>query len=78
MSRPNFSSISYSAPSSDLSYADWSRSLEAELGKPIDEIVWDTMEKIPVKPLYTEQDTAGMEHLKYLSLIHISEPTRPY
>ena len=65
MSRPNFSAIPYSAPSADLSYAEWCQSLETELGKPIDAIVWDTMEQIPVKPLYTEADTAGMEHLKY-------------
>jgi len=65
MSRPNFAAIHYSAPAADLSYAEWCQSLEAELGQPIDKIVWDTMEQIPVKPLYTEADTAGMEHLKY-------------
>ena len=41
------------------------KALEKDHGKPIGEIVWDTMEKIPVKPLYTEDDIAGMEHLKY-------------
>ncbi|MEI6607497.1 MAG: methylmalonyl-CoA mutase family protein, partial [Verrucomicrobiota bacterium] len=65
MSRPNFATIPYSAPPADLSYAEWCQSLESEIGKPIADIVWDTMEQIPVKPLYTEADTAGMEHLKY-------------
>ena len=65
MSRPNFAAIPYSATPDATSYANWCKSLEAEFGRPIDAIVWDTMEKIPVKPLYTEADTAGMEHLKY-------------
>jgi methylmalonyl-CoA mutase len=65
MSRPAFADIPYSAVPSKTSYAEWSASLEKEHGKPIGQIVWDTMEKIPVKPLYTEDDLAGMEHLNY-------------
>ncbi len=65
MSRPAFAEIPYTAIPSQNSYAEWSAALEKEHGKPIGEIVWDTMEKIPVKPLYTEDDLAGMEHLNY-------------
>ncbi|MCU0752305.1 MAG: methylmalonyl-CoA mutase family protein, partial [Akkermansiaceae bacterium] len=65
MSRPAFKDIPYTAVPSKTSYAEWSASLEKEHGKPIGQIVWDTMEKIPVKPLYTEDDLAGMEHLNY-------------
>jgi methylmalonyl-CoA mutase len=65
MSRPAFASIPYSAIPEKTSYAEWSAALEKEHGKPIGQIVWDTMEKIPVKPLYTEDDLAGMEHLNY-------------
>ena len=65
MSRPNFADIPYTAKPSETGYDEWCKSLEKEHGKPIGKIVWDTMEKIPVKPLYTESDLDGMEHLNY-------------
>ncbi len=65
MSRPAFADIPYAVIPEKTSYAEWSAALEKEHGKPIGQIVWDTMEKIPVKPLYTEDDLAGMEHLNY-------------
>ncbi len=65
MSRPNFSTIPYPSSTSAPSYAEWAARLEQEHGKPVGEIVWHTMEQIPVKPLYTEDDTRGMEHLQY-------------
>jgi methylmalonyl-CoA mutase len=65
MSKPNFNNIPYTPVPEKLSYDQWCAKLEKEQSKPIDEIVWDTMEKIPVKPLYTEEDTQGMEHLQY-------------
>ena len=65
MSRPAFTEIPYSTSPAKTGYTQWAADLEKEYGKPVGEIVWDTMEKIPVKPLYTEDDIAGMEHLKY-------------
>ena len=65
MSRPAFADIPYTTEPTTTGYIEWSSTLEKEQGKPIGEIVWDTMEKIPVKPLYTEDDLAGMEHLNY-------------
>ncbi len=65
MSRPSFKDIPYNATQETLGYEAWCAKLEKEHGKPIDEIVWDTMEKIPVKPLYTEEDMKGVEHLDY-------------
>ncbi len=32
-------------------------------GKPLDSLNWQTPEGIPVKPLYTAEDVAGMEHV---------------
>ncbi|MCB1133665.1 MAG: methylmalonyl-CoA mutase, partial [Verrucomicrobiae bacterium] len=52
MSRPDFSSISYSAGNTAVEPPSYNS-------------VWDTMEKIPVKPLYTRDDLSGMEHLDY-------------
>ena len=63
--RPNFSTLPYQTAPATPSYQEWAAKLEKEHGKPVGEIVWQTMEQIPVKPLYTEDDTRGMEHLQY-------------
>ena len=42
----------------------WRGLAEAELrGRPIDDLTWDTLEGIAVKPLYTPEDTADLDHL---------------
>ncbi|MGR3554688.1 methylmalonyl-CoA mutase family protein, partial [Paracoccus sp. (in: a-proteobacteria)] len=42
----------------------WRRLAEKELkGRDPDELVWDTLEGIPVKPLYTQADTADLPHM---------------
>ena len=42
----------------------WRNLAEAELrGRPLEDLTWQTLEGIPVKPLYTEDDLAGMDHL---------------
>ncbi|WP_425073092.1 methylmalonyl-CoA mutase [Sagittula sp. S175] len=43
---------------------DWRKTAEKELrGKPVDSLTWDTLEGIPVKPLYTAADTEGLAHM---------------
>ena len=42
----------------------WSKRAEAELrGRPLDDLTWHTLEGIDVKPLYTEEDLEGLDHL---------------
>ncbi|MEM8773424.1 MAG: methylmalonyl-CoA mutase [Pseudomonadota bacterium] len=42
----------------------WRETAEKELrGRPLDELTWNTLEGIPVKPLYTEDDLDGLDHL---------------
>ncbi|MEO9819704.1 MAG: methylmalonyl-CoA mutase [Paracoccaceae bacterium] len=42
----------------------WRDLAESELrGRPIDDLNWNTLEGIKVKPLYTQEDTAGLDHL---------------
>jgi methylmalonyl-CoA mutase len=42
----------------------WQSVAEKELrGQSIDELTWDTLEGIPVKPLYTAEDTADLDHM---------------
>ncbi|QFT93444.1 Methylmalonyl-CoA mutase [Roseovarius sp. THAF9] len=43
---------------------DWRKIAEGELkGRPLEDLTWKTLEGIDVKPLYTEEDVEGMEHL---------------
>ena len=44
--------------------SDWKSLAEKELrGREIEDLTWDTLEGIPVKPLYTEADMEGIAHL---------------
>ncbi len=43
---------------------DWQALAEKELrGRPLEDLTWQTLEGIPVKPLYTEEDLEGVGHL---------------
>jgi methylmalonyl-CoA mutase len=50
-----------------VDYDTWSKAVESKTGKPVGELLWDTMEQIQVKPLYGVEDKEGLEHLDYLS-----------
>ena len=42
----------------------WKEIAEKELrGRALDDLTWNTLEGIDVKPLYTEEDTAGLDHM---------------
>ena len=42
----------------------WREIAEKELrGRPLEDLTWSTLEGINVKPLYTEEDLQGVEHL---------------
>ena len=43
---------------------EWRAIAEKELrGRPLDDLTWNTLEGIDVKPLYTEADTADLPHM---------------
>ena len=43
---------------------DWRKLAEAELkGRPLEDLTWHTIEGIDVKPLYTEADIEGLDHM---------------
>jgi methylmalonyl-CoA mutase len=43
---------------------DWRALAEKELkGRPLDSLTWQTLEGIPVRPLYTAADTDGLAHI---------------
>ena len=42
----------------------WRKQAEKELrGRPLDDLTWNTLEGIPVSPLYTADDLAGLDHM---------------
>lgn len=47
--------------------AEWRKKIEHETGLPFEELYWRTMEQISVKPLYTEADYQGANHLAYMA-----------
>jgi methylmalonyl-CoA mutase len=62
---PDFTKLDYRPKSHEEGYAEWKAELEKKTGKPAEDYVWDTMEQIPVKPLFSKEDCEGMEHLDY-------------
>ena len=65
--KPDFSSIPYGIDEfSRGTRADWERSArEQNNGQQLDSLNWMTPERIPVAPLYTEEDLKGPEHLDF-------------
>ncbi|WP_053364035.1 methylmalonyl-CoA mutase [Bacillus sp. FJAT-27251] len=61
--KPDFKKISPYSASKQPSYEDWRRKAEAEIGRSIDDLLFETNEGIKLKALYTETDIEGMEHL---------------
>jgi methylmalonyl-CoA mutase len=62
---PDFTSIDYSTDFPAPTFEEWRKQIEKETGKSLEEFVWHTMEQIDVQPLYTREDTNGLEHLGY-------------
>ena len=62
---PDFSKIAFENPKAKMSMNEWKADVEKKTGKNFDDLIVDTMEQIPVKPLYTSADTAGLEHTDF-------------
>ena len=59
---PDFSKIAFENPRAKMSMGEWKADIEKKTGMKFDDLIVDTMEQIPVKPLYTAADTAELEH----------------
>jgi methylmalonyl-CoA mutase len=58
---PNFADVPLDeGAQTDLSA--WEQQVQRETGRAADALVWETPEKLPVKPLYTERDLAAVDH----------------
>ncbi|TVR48686.1 MAG: methylmalonyl-CoA mutase [Puniceicoccaceae bacterium] len=62
---PDFTTLSRHSEDASGSSSDWERRAREEAGRDPAALAWETLERIPVKPLYTAADLEGMEHLDY-------------
>ncbi len=67
MERKDFSNVELKFEKQSISKKEWEEKFREETGKDVSDFIWNTMEKIEVKPLYTSEDTAEFEHLDYWS-----------
>ena len=66
---PDFSQLDFDAPEvtpEAPERATWQEAVEAEAGKTLEELAWQTPEKIEVRPVYTASDLEGVDHLRTL------------
>jgi len=67
MKKPNFSNIDLQLQNKKTSYKDWKKEFEKSSGKMPEDLLFNTMEQIPVSPLYSPDDIKDFEHLEYMS-----------
>lgn len=65
--KPNFKDIKLNFNSKPISKKDWEEKFKQETGKSVEDFIWETMEQIPVKPVYTKDDLKDLEHKDYFS-----------
>jgi methylmalonyl-CoA mutase len=64
---PDFTTMDYESSFYPVDEQQWREQAEQAAGMPLDQIIWQTMEQIDVKPLYTRADTQNLEHLGYMA-----------
>jgi methylmalonyl-CoA mutase len=65
MKKVDFTTMDYAVPAAQPDRAAWEASVLASTGKSVGHWVTETMEQIPVDPLYTQSTYEGMDHLGY-------------
>lgn len=65
--KPDFKKIEIDLSTKQISKKDWEEKFKQETGKSVEDFIWETMEKIAVKPLYTKDDLENLEHKDYFS-----------
>ena len=65
--KPNFKDVKLDLKSKSISKKEWEEKFKQETGKSVEDFIWETMEKIPVKPLYTKNDLENLDHKDYFS-----------
>ncbi|MEY3000357.1 MAG: hypothetical protein RL648_571 [Verrucomicrobiota bacterium] len=62
---PDFTQVSFDGAAPAAGYGEWKAALMRQTGKRAEDYVWESMEQIPIEPLYTPDHIEGMEHLAY-------------
>jgi methylmalonyl-CoA mutase len=65
MTFPDFASLHWKKNFTPADRRAWEEAIERQAGVLPEDLVWNTMEQIPVKPLYTDQDLIDTQHLGY-------------
>ena len=65
MKTPDFTTLPYRDGAAAPDREQWRERAEREAGRPLDTLVWRTMEQLDIRPLYTAEDIAGLEHLRF-------------
>lgn len=65
--KPNIKETKLDLTTKQISKTLWKEKFKQETGKSVEDFIWETMEKIPVKPLYTQDDIKDLQHINYLS-----------
>ncbi len=63
---PDFTTIDLADRRAHGSRSAWADAVRIATGREPEELLWQTPEGIPVKPLYDASDLEGLEHLEYL------------
>jgi methylmalonyl-CoA mutase len=63
---PDFTKVPWRAAEPAGDAAAWRTRIEKQTGRKLDDLAWRTMERIDVRPLYTREDLAPLEHLDFL------------
>ncbi|MEI8339938.1 MAG: methylmalonyl-CoA mutase [Verrucomicrobiota bacterium] len=62
---PDFTKLDFDADFPQINETTWAAAAKGEGGKPLEDLVWHTMEKVDVNPLYTKADLADVKHLDF-------------
>ncbi len=67
INKPDFSKIDLDFKTDNVPFKEWEKIFEKQTGKSFDDFIWNTLEQIPVKPVYDFDDIKHCEHLKFYS-----------
>ncbi len=63
---PDFTQVPFQPTPHKTSATEWEDQVKSQTGRQEEAFSWDSLEKIKIKPLYTEEDIKNCEHLDYL------------
>jgi methylmalonyl-CoA mutase len=64
---PDFTKIAYQADQDPADLSEWKKNVELEIKNDSESLKWDSLEQIPINPLYTADDLEDCEHLDFIS-----------